>query len=274
MENLPKLKEMFLSYLEKQITLYKLIGSSEDESPMWFQFSRIEGIDNRNTMVFVNSQRPGMYFKIGCDFYISEWASRNSGIVYDYFKYIKYMHIKDNHPTIWSEQGSQNQMRVQNFIDTYADDVNHIKITENIPEIESKIVNNWLSKASNKECEPVNFLDKIKDRLSYSDYIVAFDIRWDIKRLEDDEFNLHETAKYCVGESADMFNQELNKLDFDFIFPYGEKYEDDLSFYGTVWLNNGSWITIYEDFYVNISGERIKYCSCDINRLPELPTRH
>lgn len=115
---LDKLKPSFIEALDEQLLLYTTIGSNTSESPMWIQLNPMRSSDN--TLVFQNSQKNQISFIIDCPvedkrFLISEYMD-----AYDYFKYVKYVHIKDNYPTVWNElaQGF-NGNRIINFLTSY-----------------------------------------------------------------------------------------------------------------------------------------------------------
>lgn len=102
---LEKYKESFLSELERACNIYKLIGSGTHESPMWFQLRNSFDIERkkRDVLLFVNSQRNGIYFEIELNEGDNWLEFEAFGIVYDYFKQLKYDYIKENHPTIYTQ---------------------------------------------------------------------------------------------------------------------------------------------------------------------------
>lgn len=87
-------KDKFLYELNRMCEAYKLIGMSISESPMWLQFNGV----NEDKLVFKSSQR-----ELGFNLVKWEEITDDFRIAYDYFKNLKYNHLKKNHPTIYKE---------------------------------------------------------------------------------------------------------------------------------------------------------------------------
>jgi hypothetical protein len=93
-------KDEFISHIEYFAITYKLIGTSLYESPMWFQFREVKD----NAMMFVSSQRNGMWFSIKLKEEDAELLKRKSfDGIYEYFKGVKYDYLKEVHPTVYSQ---------------------------------------------------------------------------------------------------------------------------------------------------------------------------
>ncbi len=111
------LTPIFIEELDKITNMYKLIGVSGDfarkngigsltydESPMWLQYKGAN--DEMNAIRFECSLS-----SVGFDIPLSTehietlaFSRGGNSAVYDYFKKVKYEHIRDNHPTVWKEQ--------------------------------------------------------------------------------------------------------------------------------------------------------------------------
>lgn len=110
----------FIEELDKITNMYKLIGVSGDfarkngigsitydESPMWLQFKG--GNDEMNAIVFKCSLS-NVGFEIPLekdDIMLLMYSGGGHTEMYDYFKKLKYEHIRDNHSTVWNEQKDQ-----------------------------------------------------------------------------------------------------------------------------------------------------------------------
>lgn len=93
-------KEEFIEALENHCLLYKTIGIGLHESPMWLQYRGTENLHFK----FVSSQNSNIWFKIPIkddDVDITTYSKYDW--VYDFFRDMKYDHIKENHPTVYSE---------------------------------------------------------------------------------------------------------------------------------------------------------------------------
>tara|TARA_R100001244_G_scaffold125659_1_gene95662 strand:+ start:279 stop:614 length:336 start_codon:yes stop_codon:yes gene_type:complete len=94
----------FIDWLEKCCQVYKAIGMSISESPMWIQYKK----DN----LFASSQgsKKNDYLNIYCNLELKEehkeyfsFNQYNYEEIYDHFRDLKYNYIEKNHPTIYSE---------------------------------------------------------------------------------------------------------------------------------------------------------------------------
>jgi len=115
---LDKLKPSFIEALDEQLLLYTTIGSSPNESPMWIQLNPIRSSNDK--LVFQNSQKSQISFMIDCPvedkrFLITEYMD-----AYDYFKYVKYIHIRQHYRKVWDELATGiNGHRIINFLLSY-----------------------------------------------------------------------------------------------------------------------------------------------------------
>jgi hypothetical protein len=93
------------------------IGSGTDESPMWLQLNPSRG---GNTLKFENSQRRGIAFEIEIPEDDKRIINGCYDEAYDYFKWLKYTHIKNSYPTVWNELAEGiNGDRINNFLKSY-----------------------------------------------------------------------------------------------------------------------------------------------------------
>lgn len=93
-------KQEFIDALSTYTLTYKVMGMSSDESPMWLQY---RGVRDFN-FTFVNSQRSGLRFEIPLkeeDYDLLTYS--RTEWVYDYFRKVKYDHLKTVYPQIYSE---------------------------------------------------------------------------------------------------------------------------------------------------------------------------
>jgi len=115
---LETLNERFIDALDAHLFIYKMIGSSTSESPMWMQLDTVKEDDFHLT--FINSQRSSISFTVPADDDTLQWIDAYRDVSYDYFKYLKYTHIRDNHSTVWEELTSgHNGTRINNFLESY-----------------------------------------------------------------------------------------------------------------------------------------------------------
>jgi len=114
---LDRAKDSFIEQLDKQLFLYMHIGSGTNESPMWMQLNPSRG---GKTLQFENSQKRGISFEVLLSDNDKRVISDCYNEAYDYFKYVKYVHIRDNYPTVWNELADGvNGERINNFLKSY-----------------------------------------------------------------------------------------------------------------------------------------------------------
>ena len=92
--------EEFEELIDYHANVYKLMGSSTSESPMWFQYRGRENM----CFVFKNSQKSQIWFNIpikGEDVDIASYSQ--SDWISDFFRDVKYSYLKENHPTVYSQ---------------------------------------------------------------------------------------------------------------------------------------------------------------------------
>jgi len=130
-EILEYLTPLFIEQLDKITNTYKVIGISGDfarkngigsltydESPMWLQF---RGANSDSNAVLFKCSLSNVGFEIPLssdDIDTLLWSSGGHSVVYDYFKRIKYLHLKEHHPTVWDETGDFNKDRIESFLET------------------------------------------------------------------------------------------------------------------------------------------------------------
>jgi hypothetical protein len=114
---LDRAKDSFIEQLDKQLFFYMHIGSGTNESPMWMQLNPSRG---GNTLQFENSQKRGISFEVPLSDNDKRIISDCYNESYDYFKHVKYVHIRDNYPTVWNELADGvNGERINNFLKSY-----------------------------------------------------------------------------------------------------------------------------------------------------------
>lgn len=90
----------FEELIEYHANVYKLMGSSTSESPMWFQYRGREHM----CFMFKNSQKSDIWFSIPIkDDHVDIVSYSQSDWIYDFFKEVKYAYLKENHPTVYSQ---------------------------------------------------------------------------------------------------------------------------------------------------------------------------
>ena len=119
MKQLEGVKDAFIKQLEEATNMYKLIGMSDRESPMWMalQISWSEEEDN-NLSLFFKCSLSEVWMRVPCTAEEKQFVNQNHQKAYDYFKRLKYLHLKENHPTVWDETGKFNQDRIESFLET------------------------------------------------------------------------------------------------------------------------------------------------------------
>jgi hypothetical protein len=115
MKQLEGLKQPFLEMLEKATVMYKLVGMGDRESPMWYQL-RLDK-SHENSLLFQSSLSE-VWICIECTKLEFDYARKYYDKAYDYFKRLKYTYLKENHPTVWNEQGTSNMRRVEAFLES------------------------------------------------------------------------------------------------------------------------------------------------------------
>jgi hypothetical protein len=115
MKQLEGLKQPFLEMLEQATVMYKLIGMGDRESPMWYQL-RLDK-SHENSLHFQSSLAE-VWMRIECTPEQYHFALVNYSNAYDYFKRLKYIYLKEHHPTVWEEQHPFNMARVEAFLET------------------------------------------------------------------------------------------------------------------------------------------------------------
>ena len=116
-ETLETLKPQFIERLNTQLFVYTTIGSGTHESPMWIQ---MDSIWADVELKFSNSQKTQIAFYIPVDKETQQLIRDYRDECYNFFKYVKYMHIKEVAPTVWDELATGfNGARIHSFMDSY-----------------------------------------------------------------------------------------------------------------------------------------------------------
>jgi hypothetical protein len=116
MKQLQNLKEVFINHLEKATLVYKTGGMSDRESPMWFQLNTLENY-NDDCLLFKSSQSD-VWMCIPCTKEQKKFVDFHYQEAYDYFKRLKYIYLRDNHPTLWYELGELCVNRLETYLKT------------------------------------------------------------------------------------------------------------------------------------------------------------
>lgn len=135
-----------------------------------------------------------------------------------------------------------------------------------------QMANPWAT-LGNDSLQVENMLDKVKDLVNLNS-IVGIDIDWN---FEDTDYGegmqvgkFIGEAKAFLGDSAEQIDEQLNKMDFDYVIdPWNKDWAD---IWGTIWLNNGSWIDIFIDSTYDKQIGMIQISSR--YKLHEAPTKH
>jgi hypothetical protein len=115
-DKLEALKPQFIELLNTQLFVYTTIGSGTHESPMWTQMDQVKD----GALRFINSQRTSIGFDIPVSKEVADYIKAYRDESYDFFKYVKYMHIKEVAPTVWNELAvGFNGARIHSFMDSY-----------------------------------------------------------------------------------------------------------------------------------------------------------
>ena len=103
-EILKEYEPEFLEWLERCCNVYKVVGMSRSESPMWIQYKQdnlfassqgYKGNNYLNIFLYLNLKKEHeQYFN---------WRADNREEIYDHFRDLKYNYIKENHPTVYNE---------------------------------------------------------------------------------------------------------------------------------------------------------------------------
>lgn len=116
LETLQALTPRFVEHLDDQLLYYMTIGNGTSESPMWIQ---LDYMISKGKLRFINSQNSS----IGFDIYLEEdqqFITDYMDEIYDYFKYVKYSHIRNNAPKVWQELAiGFNGARINSFMNSY-----------------------------------------------------------------------------------------------------------------------------------------------------------
>lgn len=113
MEALINVKSQFIDSLNEHIAIYVTIGSGINESPMWLQLAgEVDG-----HLVFKSSQNRGIGFKIPSPEGFKLYSNRYLD-VYDFFKRIKYEHIRDHWPSVFKEIKGGQAALINNFLNS------------------------------------------------------------------------------------------------------------------------------------------------------------
>ena len=124
-QTLEALKPSFIEALDSHLFIYTTIGSGTHESPMWLQMDQIAN----GRLRFSNSQNTSIGFSIDLSHEEQQQLIRDyRDESYDYFKYVKYTHIREIAPTVWNELAvGFNGSRINSFMQSYQPPVIEIK---------------------------------------------------------------------------------------------------------------------------------------------------
>jgi hypothetical protein len=100
MKQLEGVKDAFIKQLEEATIMYKLIGMSDRESPMWMalQISWSDEEDN-NLSLFFKCSLSEVWMRVPCTAEEKQF-------------------VNQNHQQVWDETGKFNQDRIESFLET------------------------------------------------------------------------------------------------------------------------------------------------------------
>lgn len=100
---LEHLKEPFLAMLEKSAVMYKMIGMSKNENPMWLQLQApIYGEEGEPSLLFKSSQCP-VWMEVTCSEEDISIVDRDYINAYQYFRKLKYEYLEEHHLSLYLE---------------------------------------------------------------------------------------------------------------------------------------------------------------------------
>ena len=101
--HLEHLKGEFLRMLEKSAVMYKMVGMSKDENPMWLQLQApIHGEEGPPSLLFKSSQCP-VWMSIACSEEDINIVDRDYNSAYKYFRMLKYEYLEEHHLDLYKE---------------------------------------------------------------------------------------------------------------------------------------------------------------------------
>ena len=101
--HLEHLKEPFLAQLEKSAVMYKMIGMSKNENPMWLQLQPpIYGEEGPTSLLFKSSQCP-VWMSVECSEEDINIVDRDYMKAYQYFRKLKYEYLEEHHLSLYHE---------------------------------------------------------------------------------------------------------------------------------------------------------------------------
>jgi len=101
--NLEHLKEPFLAQLEKSAIMYKMIGMSKNENPMWLQLQApIYEEEGEPSLLFRSSQCP-VWMRVPCSEGDINIVDRDYNKAYQYFRKLKYEYLEEHHLSLFHE---------------------------------------------------------------------------------------------------------------------------------------------------------------------------
>ena len=215
-QTLEELKPQFIEKLQYQLFIYTTIGSGTYESPMWIQMDSIWGDVE---LKFSNSQKTSNSFYIAVDKEAQQLIKDYREECYDYFKYVKYTHIRDNAPTVWAELAAgYNGDRINSFMKSYQPPVVKTK-----SKIEQLLENGELT---------------LQEIMEYAQkYMNAVD-------KHDDE----QIDKYYQEDYFEQYNMEFDQAEHERMMYSQDMYgQEDQDMYGSEWESNDPNAPDYED---------------------------
>jgi hypothetical protein len=109
----------FIEKLDEYIVSYKLIGGHLNESPIWLQ---LDSSDMEPGIKFTSITESKAGFTVKCKSDVKNYVRWENDEFMNYFNYLKYIHIRDNHPTVWNDLITYNDTYLSNvlsFIEMY-----------------------------------------------------------------------------------------------------------------------------------------------------------
>lgn len=191
MKNLQSTKAAFIEMLENSIITYKLIGTPQKESPMWFQLKPVESPDSGDNTLLFESSQSNLWMRISCTPEVKEYVFYHFTDAYDYFKYLKYNHIKEHYPTVWEELAvGANGVRINDFMNSY-----NPPVVETKPTVKQLVEDGVIS---------------IKDILEYAnDYQIEKYYQEQYSDIEQYNMEYEQAEHDRMMQSEDMYGSDM-----------------------------------------------------------------
>lgn len=116
MDHFESVKNAFIKMLDEATAMYMVAGMGEKESPVWLSLRYPKLQDGEEPYLLFESSMSYVWMKVPCTHEEFQRVMRDPSKSSDYFKRLKYLHIKENYPTVWNEMDDFNTARVESFL--------------------------------------------------------------------------------------------------------------------------------------------------------------